>query len=159
MKALNNHECGSSAWICIDHFSPDDYIISNKGKRVDLKHGAVPSIFNIVLIEFEDDESLEVEISANEFNIEEVRELKTQNEKMQQEAEQLKRKYDGEILFSNSRINYLKEIKQQQAKEIQELKKTVKHLQSSMEVLKKEKDSMFGGLNVNIDTVVYKLDI
>lgn len=159
MKALNNHECGSSPWICIDHFSPDDYIVSNNGKRVDLKRGIVPSIFNVVLIEFEGDESLEVEISTNEFNIEEVRELKTQIEKLQQESEQLKRKYDGELLFSNSRINYLKEIKQQQAKEIQELKKAVKHLQISMEVSNKEKDSMFGDLNVNIDTVAYKLDL
>lgn len=152
LKSHGVHECGSSQYICSDHFTPDDYTVSNDGKKARLKKGSVPSIFDVALIECDDDDVLEDEIRTDEFHIEEIRELKTQNEKLQQEAEQLKCKYEHSVAISNSQFNYFKEIKKQQAKEIQELKRQVSHLKSLVDTVQKEKESMFGDLNVNVAT-------
>lgn len=152
LKSHGVHECGSSQYICSDHFTPDDYTVSNDAKKARLKKGSVPSIFDVALIECDDDDVLEDEIRTDEFHIEEIRELKTQNEKLQQEAEQLKCKYEHSVAISNSQFNYFKEIKKQQAKEIQELKRQVSHLKSLVDTVQKEKESMFGDLNVNVAT-------
>lgn len=152
LKSHGVHECGSSQYICSDHFTADDYIVSKDGKRARLRNGSVPSIFDVALIEYDDDDVLEDEIRTDEFHIEEIRELKTQNEKLQQKAEQLKCKYEHSVAISNSQINYYKEIKKQQAKKIQELKRQVSYLKKLVDTVKKEKDSMFGDLNVNVAT-------
>lgn len=52
--------------------------------------------------------------------------------------------------FLNSRINYFKEIKNQQENEVKELKRRVAHLELSVDQRTKERDSIYGDLNVNI---------
>lgn len=57
--ALNGHECGSSNYICIEHFTVHDYTISKDGKRFELESDAIPSVCSISLIEYEEDEEEE----------------------------------------------------------------------------------------------------
>lgn len=53
--ALAGHECNSSPWVCIDHFTPDDYTVSKDGLRIKLKPTAVPSLFDVIMIEVNED--------------------------------------------------------------------------------------------------------
>lgn len=147
--AINDQECGSSPLICIDHFTPNDYVISKDGTRFDLKSGAIPSIFNVVLIDYEDGEDIisDNEVIRDEFDLEEI---KSKNKKLQQEIEELKRKIESEKIFTNSCISHYKEMKKKQTKEIEELKRQVAQMKVSIDQLTKERDSMFGSLNVNI---------
>lgn len=149
LTVLNTHECGSSQWICSEHFTSDDYAVSSNGKIFYLKPDAIPTIFNVVLIEFDDEEFSENDISTDEFDIEKIREIKSQNDKLQQEIEQLKSKLGSEKIFLNSQIEYFKEIKKNQAHEIQKLKREVIQLKCTVDQLTKERDSMIGELNVN----------
>ena len=118
------------------------------GTRFDLKSGVIPSIFNISLIDYEEDIISDNEVIRDEFD--EMREIESKNKKLQQEIKELKRKIESEKIFSNSCISHYKEIKQKQAKEIEELKRQVAQMKVSIDQLTKETDSMFGSLNVNI---------
>lgn len=139
--------------ICIDHFTSDDYIVYKNGTRIELKSGAVPSIFNVVLSDYEEGTISDNEVIRDEFDIKEMKEIESKNKKLQQEIEELKRFVESEKIFTTSCITHYKEIKQKQTKEIKELKRQVAQMKLSVDQLTKERDSMFGSLNVNIQFI------
>lgn len=148
LTALEGQICISSQWVCIDHFSPDDYTISENGTRYDLRPGAVPRIFSVALIKIDGNEQLDNK--DTEFDIEEMHEIKMHNIKLEQKIEQLKSQLESEKIFFVSRIHYFKEAKQQLAKNIVELKREISNLTHSVDKLTKERDSLFADLSVNI---------
>lgn len=153
-KALSDHEFGSSKYICLNHFTPEDYYVWNDGKRVKLKEGAVPSKFDIFLIEYGDGEDTETEINGNRIdsnhNIRcEMNELKLEYEKLQREKQQLQRQLESQKIVINSRTDHSKQTKNQQAKEIEVLKRQIDSLNKSVHQLQNEKDITFDELNVN----------
>lgn len=84
LKALYSHECGSSQSIRSEIFTSDDYIVPKNETIFDLKPGAVPTTFNLVLIEFEEDEILGNYLGRDEFDIEKICEIMSKYRKLQQ---------------------------------------------------------------------------
>ena len=129
--ALAGHECSSSPWVCIDHFTPDDYTVSKDGLKIKLKPMAVPSLFDVIMIEVNENydqtpgfENIEVIQANSEVEVTfELKLLKLENEKLKLEIEELKRKQQSEKLIADARIEYVKNIKMNQRKEIESLKK------------------------------------
>lgn len=153
-NVLNAHECCDSPWICINHFTPSDYVVSNKGKRFDLKPGVVPSVFDVIMIECAEDEiatifgeEYQIEKKAEEIDLQEVL---SQNDKLRQEIEQYKNQLKNQKIMLNSRVEYHKDIQKQQSKEIQDLKQQAECHRKSIEQLKTERGVTFAELNVDI---------
>lgn len=154
-KALHGQKCSSSNNICIKHFTPDDYRVSKDGKRITLKADAVPSVFDVLLIELKEGEDIECapdKIDLNECDtkypeVNEPHDLELENRNLRQEIERLKCMLESERIVSKSLDDRFKEIKQQQAKELEDLKQQIDYLKKS---LQNERDVKFSGLNVNI---------
>lgn len=159
---MKGQECGSSQYICIEHFTPDDYVVSKDRKKVCLKTSAIPSIFSVFLIELKESENLEIEFGTHKLDSHhkisgyateknaEIHEITLQKENLHQELERFKRENESEKLVAKARIEYYKGMKQQQAKEIIDLKQQIEHLKNSNDQLKKERNVTFPELNVNI---------
>lgn len=111
--ALKYQECGNSPYLCIEHFTPDDYTISMNGQKHLLKKGAIPSVFEYYLMEVD--------------NFEELRE----ETNVQPEIDQLKSQLRSQKICMNAQIDRLTEIKRKQSKEIKSLKSKVKHLKKN----------------------------
>lgn len=129
--ALAGHKCSSSPWVCIDHFTSDDYTVSKDGLRIKLKPMAVPSLFDVIMIEVNEDydqtpgfENIEaIQTNSEVEDTSELKLLKLENEKLILEIEELKRKQQSDKLIADARIEYVKNIKVKQWKEIESLKK------------------------------------
>lgn len=69
-NALRGQECGSSDYVCLEHFTSSDYNVSSDGKRYSLRAGAIPTIFEVFLIEVigDNDDSAFDENSNNTFD-------------------------------------------------------------------------------------------
>lgn len=63
--ALNGQECSSSQWVCSEHFNPDDYTVSQNKKKFILKAGVIPTVFEVFLIEVEENDYEYEEINNN----------------------------------------------------------------------------------------------
>lgn len=158
---MKGQECGSSQYICIDHFTPDDYVVSKDEKKISLKTSAIPSIFSVILIELKESEILEIEFGAHELDSHhnipgyateknaEIDEIILQKEKLRQELEKLKRENESQKLFAKARIEYYKGMKQQQEKEVNDLKQQIAHLKNSVDQLTEERNVTFPKINVN----------
>lgn len=156
-QALNGQECSSSQWICIEHFTPDDFTTSTDGKKFRLKEGSIPTIFNVFLIEVSEFINA-TDLSSNNkelnddndliIDANDVKEIRIQNMKLQKEVEEMKCKLESEKIITNARINNYKNNNKKYLKEIHHLKEQIGHLKTSIDELKKESDSPFGYLNV-----------
>lgn len=161
---MNGQECTSSKWICIDHFMPDDYVVSKDGKRFTLKSGAIPSVFRVELIDLSNED---LAFDAHKLNshiisghaapknddmskINEIQKLTLQNEKLQQEVERLKRQNESDKIVMKACIDNYIGVKQQLSREIHGLKKQIENLKNTADQLASEKDGIFAELNVNI---------
>lgn len=148
--ALADRQCNSSSWICIDHFKPDDYWVYKDGKRVVLKTDAIPSIFNVCLIEVNEEVDIQNQISEqsvfisdeNESKISGAKELQLQNTKLCQENEQLKKKIASQKFITNSRIRYLKDENLYQSKKIRDLENQLQQYDATL-------NASIRGLNVS----------
>lgn len=146
---LADQQCNSSSWICIDHFKPDDYWVYGDGKRIVLKTDAIPSIFNVCLIEVNEEVDIQNQISEqsvficdeNESKISEAKELQLQNTKLCQEIEQLKKKIDSQKFITNSRIRHLKDENLYQSKKIRDLENQLQQYDATL-------NASIRGLNV-----------
>lgn len=143
---MKDHECGTSKLICINHFTQNDYVISSNGKRIELKRYAVPSIFEVLLIELEDD---------FENAAENLEEIKLMNSKSPEDSERFKRlnclHESGKIVI-NARSLHMSEVIQKQSKEIRDLKRQVEHLKHAL-----DEHKSVDALNVNIFCLVFLL--
>lgn len=153
-NALRGQECGSSDYVCLEHFTSSDYNVSSDGKRYSLRAGAIPTIFEVFLIEVigENDDSAFDENSNNTFDS-----VSINYKKLQDEVEQLKSKIQSNQIFMTERIKYLTKIKQDQAKEINSLNKQISTFKLEVNELKKiiadyklDMDSLFTDSEVNI---------
>lgn len=149
-EALIGQECSPSQWVCINHFNSNDYLVSKDGTRFKLRDGAVPTIFDVFLIEVNDEEDEEFSNESNTQNIDcrnnsefdETKELQSQNTKLCQEIEQLKNTLASQKIIIDSRIEYMKKIISSQSKNIRGLKNQLKQYNDTLH-------ASIGGLNVN----------
>lgn len=141
--ALSGHECSSSPYICINHFTPNDYFVYNHGTRFVLKPGVIPSVFDVFLIEVNENGEIQNEILNEKTpEINETMTFQLQNIKLSKEIEALKSKIAKEKIITDSRILRLNKIKLDQSKKIQNLQKWLYKYQQKCLIL--------NGLNVNI---------
>lgn len=165
---MNGLEYGSSQYVCIDHFVPDDYVVSKDGKRFKLKCNAIPSVFSVEMIEIDESENwdndhgsyklnshnnvggFETEKNADILNITEAQQLISQNEKLQHEIEKLKREKESQKIIMGARIAYFKKKNQQRQKQIGDLNKQLDELINLSDKLTNEKNITFAKMNVNI---------
>lgn len=90
-------------------------------------------------------------ISSNDEELANKDTEEVRNCSLLQEIERLKQQLESEKIFFMSRINYLKEVKQKQAKDIKELNTKITNLTSKLNELTKEKDAFYGDMNVIIN--------
>lgn len=157
--ALNGHECSSSIWVCMEHFTPNDLIVYKNGDRVVLRAGAIPSVFN-VYVEVSDDQinetdSYDVNINRRNLSnqiheVNEIQELRLRKEKLILAIEQMKSKNDSDMIVMNIRINTLKEDIKQQLNQIKDLKKQIEVLNKSIDQMQKEIELTFDEMNLRI---------
>lgn len=126
--ALNDHECGSSDFVCVQHFNSGDYTVSKNGKKYTLNTCAVPTLFDICLIEVSDDfdDNVDRNVSA-----------KGNDSKVIQQDDGLKLMLRKERMILNSRMKYLTKAKKNQRKEITSLKKQVTYFRDKVNKLNK----------------------
>lgn len=141
--ALNKQECSSSQWICSEHFTPNDYKISKDKKRYSLKPGVIPTVFDVFLIEVNEDGYNNVDdvemITLDEEKCENS--LEQDNLKLRKEVEQLKCFQNSQNYVNISRVERCKQIQKKQSNEIRDLKMQVEQLKSSIEQMEKEKQT------------------
>lgn len=170
--ALNGQECSSSPWVCIEHFSPDDYVFVNQGKKIVIKKNAVPTIFNVYLEveETGDDECMEayenmeiVPLSGAAMNgddgsssikskSDDMESLRLENATLNRKIEQMKSKFDSDKLIWVARNQVTREVKHRQAIQINSLKKELAEC-------KKELERLTEMTNGNICIPANKVDI
>lgn len=121
-RAMLNQECGSSSWVCMQHFEQNQFISKSDG-TIQLIPGAIPTLFDVLLIEVNEDFDQDNSID----------ELQAQNMQLNHEIDQLKSKLQSEKLIVMSQIDSLKREKQKQAKEIQFMRKEVSQLKNELE--------------------------
>lgn len=153
-STLRGHECGSSDYVCLEHFTSSDYNVSRDEKRYSLWADAIPTIFEVFLIEVtgDNDDFAFDENSNNTFDT-----VSINHKKLQDVVEQLKSKFQSNQIFMTERIKYLTKIKQDQAKEINSLNKQISTFKLKVNELKKniadyklDMDSLFTDSEVNI---------
>lgn len=140
---MKNQECSSSNTVCIEHFTPEDYSVSSNGKTISLNAGAVPTIFNVILLEVDDDYDDDSEIIND---VETVPNIPSCCTKTREENEQLKCKLRSDYINymkANSQIERVNKIKQQQARDIQSLKKQVAYLRKKLDQKQKKIDELY----------------
>lgn len=135
-KALEGQECGNSIWLCWDHFAPNQYTIVNGMAR--LKAGETPTLFDVLLIEVNEDFDCEAPTNKIGENVGtavevEISVLRAQNTKLRNEMEQLKSQLESEKLMMHSHVDYLKKTKQAQSNEIRNLKKDVTKFKDALD--------------------------
>lgn len=146
---LKGVECGSSNSLCINHFETNGYTISKSG-IYSLERGAVPSLFDIFLIEVEESSNCAVKID-------ELNAFKCENEKLRREFNQMANKFESEKLIASTRIDHLNDIKKSQIKEIRSFKQKTTYLENTLEQLRKTiTDMKEGNLSVNLDVCFAK---
>lgn len=154
-NALKTQQCGSSNLICMEHFVPDNYTISTMGK-IHLKSGAIPTVFDICVIEVdENDNILNVECfdesQSNECSNAtckeertELQNLKSVNMKLLENIKQIKWNHKSE---KNVLIHHLKELNLKKSKELLALKKEVVHYKDENEKLQRSYSKIHGILD------------
>lgn len=124
--------------VCIDHFTPKDYKISKDGKNTKLKAGAVPTIFNVFLIEVNENYD-----DLNNFHaIDTVPNIPTCCTKLREECEQMKCKFQSHQIEMNFKIDRIRKTKRQQARDIQSLKKKIGYLRKKLGQKQKKIDEL-----------------
>lgn len=152
---LKVHECGSSNLVCMEHFTPNDYTIGTTGK-IYLKSDAIPSVFDIYLIEVDDDGSL---LNSQFFKesqgykcsnatcqevFDELQTLKSVNVDLLEKNKQLTRNHKN---AKNVLTEHLKRLNSKQSKEILSLKKTIANYKMENEKLQKAYTKIHGILD------------
>lgn len=132
--------------MCIKHFTSDDYNVSKDGKLFKLKPSAVPSVFDVNLIEVNEEE--EEEKSAVEYvdvmnDDSELELMRSMNAKLNLEIEQLKRKHQSNKLITDARIEHINGSKMKLTNEVQSLKKQVEYLKSALDKARKTIETNF----------------
>lgn len=152
-NALRGVDCGSSAYICIEHFTPESYTIQSG--RINLNTRAVPSIFDIMLIDVDEEEITHInEFYPNEsvINTNELQTLQNENAMLRREIEKIKTKQEREKNTTNARFETLNTAKQKQTKKIRSLKQQLKYVKKRVEQLQKHiADMKEGKLSVDIN--------
>lgn len=146
--ALADQECSSSQWICIHHFTPEDYTVSNNGKRYKLKPSAVPSVFDVYLIEVNEEE----EDEGINNQVDELQILRWENKRLHETVEKLTRKQTSEKMFLKSRIAHMNATKSKQCKQIDSLKKQVSNLEKDLAKASETIESYTSNAQVNINS-------
>lgn len=136
--------CGSSQFICIKHFRPEDYRVLNGGKGFELKVDAVPTVFDIFLMEVDDED----DASQNNDSVQYENLLELQNAQLNQELEQTKRQAESLKIFMTSRVTHYKNMQKQATHEIHTLRKQVRDLKATLDEYKKEKEESRAKLTV-----------
>lgn len=122
--ALNGIECSGGQYVCINHFKSDDYRVYDDGKNILLKRGVVPSIFDVFLIEVNDNEEFDDQISnESDTEADEIEILRSQNADLNQIIKRLKRQHASQKFLMDSNIRRLKKVKSRQLKKIRQLEK------------------------------------
>lgn len=128
-------------------------MVSKDGTRFKLRDGVIPTIFDVFLIEVNDEENeefsnenntqnIDCSIGKNDSEFDETKELQSQNTKLCQEIEQLKNTLASQKIIIDSRIEYMKKIISSQSTNIRSLKNQLKQYNDTLH-------SSIGGLNVN----------
>lgn len=144
--ALENQECGSSNTVCIEHFTPEDYKISKNGKKITLNAGAVPTIFDVFLIEIDDDGS-EIDNIGTDLIIPACcAKLREEHEKQinmfQNNEIKMKSKIQNDETKMRLRIGRILEKKRRQERDIRLLKKQVEYFRKKLNQKQKKIDEM-----------------
>lgn len=147
--ALAGQKCTSSQWVCIEHFTSADYTISKDGKNFKLKPSAVPSLFDVYLIEINEEED-QNDMNYQVVDITELQVLRSENVKLNEAIEQLKRKQKSEKMIVEARIAHLNATKIKNTKEIHSLKKQVADLEKKLAEAQETIDSYTANIQVNI---------
>lgn len=123
--ALQDQKCGSSPYVCIEHFNPSDYDCWQQGRIIHLKKNAVPSCFNEFM---EVEECLDFfekldNVTVLEDSLIEVNSLKLEKEKLIEKINQMESKFQSEKIIFNTRAKMSKGLAQKQAAKIRSLQK------------------------------------
>lgn len=102
-----------------------------------MKAEAVPTIFNVFLIEIDDD------YSETFCNISTVPNVSACCKKLREENEQLKCKLQSDQIKMNFRTKRMNKIRQQKAREIQSLKKQIANLEKKVDRNQKKIDEQY----------------
>lgn len=137
--ALKDVECGSSNQVCLEHFTTDDYKVSMDGKKYSLRPGAVPSLFNICLIEVNDDfdENFQVTSNHNKADNFSCNNKGSMYSELVRQVDELKSKLKNERALLNSRIKYLTKTKENHRREAKSLKRQVTYFKEKADRLSK----------------------
>lgn len=152
---LQTQQCGSSNLICIEHFDSDDYTIASTGK-IYLKSGAVPTVFDIYLVEvdengsilntpnFDRSQSNECSNAPCKEVFVELQKEKSMNVKLLKDIKQIRWNHKS---IKDVRIDHLKQLNSKQSKEISALKKEIAHYKDEHEKLQATYAKMNGILD------------
>lgn len=140
--------------MCIEHFTPDDYTISKDGRRFKLKPLAVPSVFDVILIEVNEEYDPEsAEPLEHAINTTEIQTLRAGDSELIEEIERMKRNDRSKKLILNTRFKHLKA---QQSKQIKSLRNQVMYLKKALTKAQRkivdvtENDFISADIDVNV---------
>lgn len=106
-EKLKNYECSSGQYVCIEHFTSDDYRLTNHGTRIVLNQNAIPTIFN---------ELIEIEVCENENQDEDITPMALENQKLHEKIKEIESKFQNYKIIMDARIK-------KSASDIHELRK------------------------------------